>query len=180
MFLLKFVESHSVQPKAQKDPQSDMWSSVSRCLSLLSSFLSGTLHLSLPELFLYSMRSGRRLCCAWALPSPAEVWWTPPGRKPRRSQDSSLTGLATPLPLLRPRSQVPRCLFSSVWKALVSTYFVQISSCLQWELTIPWDSLQGSTHPWCKRMYGQKLVPKLDLRLIKDSEKAVGSFWSAS
>lgn len=80
----------------------------------------------------------------------------------------------------RPRSQSCAA-YSPVSESPCFMYFVQISGCLQWELTIPFEIPSRVVHihdaDW---MYAQETCTKLDLGLIKDSEKAVGSFWSAS
>lgn len=138
MFLLKFVESHSIQPKAQEDLHSYMWSSLSRCFSLLSSFLSGTLHLRLPELFSlpHALRKAAVLCAG------------PPSRRWGLVNASGQKAKAI-IGLIPHRTRHARFLsvpdhkscaaYSPVSESPCFMYFIRISSCLQWELTIPFE-----------------------------------------
>ena len=180
MFLLEFVQSHSIQPKPQKDPQSDTWSSLSRCPSPLLSFLSGTLHLSLPELFPlpHALRKAAVLCAG----PPSPRWGLADAS---RQKAKAITGL---IPHRTRHARFPSvpdhkscAAYSPVSESPCFTYFVQISSCLQWELTIPFEIPSKVVHihdaDW---MHARETCTKPDLGLIKDSEKAVGSFWSAS
>lgn len=140
------------QPKAQKDPQSDMWSSVSRCLSLLFLLRDSAPQPSRTFPFTpCAQEGGECQRSSSALRS---------GDASAESQGDHRTHPSQDLPRsfpFRPRSQVPRCLFSSVWKPLFHV-FVHSQLFTVGTNNSLWDSSRVVHIHDANWIYGQKLV----------------------